>query len=330
MATASPHPLKAHPRTRFRQRMFRVDAHDTLPITLRHERIYILPTQRGLSFICVVMVMLLASMNYGLNLGYALSFIMVGLFASCLLSTYLNLTQLRIQNIFTTDTFAKDPLEFAVTLAEDRNRSRHSIRVAAEGSSDQIDIRSNTSASATLRILDSRRGLFKLGRITISSDFPLGLWRGWGYVHVPVETYVYPAAESPTPELPIQNATAGDKKNIQQDEKEFSQLKPYQPTDTLTSVAWKQVARGSGWYSKEFEPSQTSSSTAIRWRDTSNQSGVEQRLSRMSAWVMTAQAQNAPYSMEMPGTTTKMLSGAEHKQKCLRTLATFSLEKFSD
>jgi len=66
--------------TRVKQRLFRTKPHDSLPLTLQHERIYILPSARGMAFIGVIAIMLLASINYGLNLGYALCFILIGLF----------------------------------------------------------------------------------------------------------------------------------------------------------------------------------------------------------------------------------------------------------
>lgn len=322
MTSTTSIPLPEHPRHRFKQRMLRTNACDTLPVTLRHERIYILPTRRGLAFIAVVMVMLLASMNYGLNLGYALGFMMVGLFASCLLSTYQNLAQLELQSIAATDTFANEQAQFTVTFAENRNRTRHSINLAVEGAADRIDIKANSSNSGTLRLHDCSRGLMKLGRVTISSDFPLGLWRGWGYIHSPISTYVYPRVESPAAELSNQSAITSEKTKKQFGEQEYNQLKRYQKTDSLGSVAWKQVAKGGDWYSKEFEPENTGNNTVIRWQDTPANFTVEQRLSRMCAWIVAAQADNISFGFELPGVTLKSLPGPEHTKHCLRLLST--------
>ena len=315
------------PRRRFKQRLLRVDARDQLPITLRHERIYILPTRRGLAFLGVVMVMLLASMNYGLNLGYALSFIMLGLFASCLLSTYLNLTQLKLQAAAASDTYADNPLLFEISLKEDRRRRRHSINVAANGTSDIIDIAPNSTTTASLRMQDCQRGLLELGRITLSSDFPLGLWRGWGYVHARITAYVYPVPETSAPPVPGSEENAKDAQTNIRGEREYKQLKRYQETDSLSSVAWKQVARGAGWYSKEFEPEYASASTSIRWQDTHGQLTFEQRLSRLCAWVQAAEQNATPYSFELPGVAFSRNQGPTHKKDCLRQLASFKSEQ---
>ena len=46
------------------------------------------------------------------------------------------------------------------------------------------------------------RGRVALGRVTLSSDYPLGLWRGWAYVHFPLAGIVFPAPEVGAPPLP--------------------------------------------------------------------------------------------------------------------------------
>ena len=53
------------------------------------------------------------------------------------------------------------------------------------------------------------RGRQPLGRVTIWSDFPLGLWRGWAYVHFPLTGVVYPAPETPQTEEPSPDDSRG-------------------------------------------------------------------------------------------------------------------------
>lgn len=312
-----------NPRKRFKQRLLRVDPCDTLPLTLKHERIYILPTGRGIAFVFVALVMILASMNYGLNLGYALSFILVGLFASCLLSTYLNLAGLTIQSIVSEDTFAGSPIEYAVAVADHKGKSRYSVTLAASGANDVIDVSSRQHNNAMLRVKTNQRGEHRLGRITISSDFPLGLWRGWGYLHAPSASYVYPSPEKPAAAFPagyIENQKAQAQS---QGEREFQQLKRYQETDPLSAVAWKTVARGGGWYSKEFSSGQVADELRLSLSATASLPGTEPGLSRLCAWILRADAMAIPYSLELHGHTHRAQLGADHKRSCLRQLAKF-------
>lgn len=305
--------------------MLRVDAKDTLPITLRHERIYILPSKRGLAFFGVVTVMLVASMNYGLNLGYALSFILIGLFASCLLATYMNIAQLQMAAVTTTDTFAGDSLEFDITMREKNSRYRHSITVTdASGAKDTNDLKPNTTATANLHLANSQRGVYALGRLTISSDFPLGLWQGWGYVHAKTSGHVYPKAETPASRF-VKQATIDDGPIAHTlNEREFKQLKPYQKTDSPASIAWKAVARGTGWFSKEFESQSSTGELILRWQDTPATLDAEQRLSRLCGWVLEAEKSATDYSLELPDGSIVAGQGHDHYQQCLRQLAKFT------
>lgn len=317
-------PIVQQSKNRLRQRLFRSEANDKLPIIIRHERIYILPTGRGLAFLGVVSIMLLASMNYRLNLGYALSFIMVGLLASTLLSTYLNLVKLTVSSAKAKDTFSGTPLVFEITLTEPGHRARHSVQIATADSQDRVDIQKNGAATALLPLASPERGIYSLGRITLSSDFPLGLWRGWGYVHTESTSYVYPEPE--TPVAPFASSRSGNLTGQKHsEEQEFKELRAYRETDNPSSIAWKTVARGGAWYTKEFEPTNSDScDVEIRWNDIDSSLSQEQRLSRMCAWLVKAEKQSLHYDFQLPDyISTSNQRGVNRQQNCLRQLATF-------
>src|SRR5437762_1050699 len=71
----------SNPVVQFRQRVqrwfqSRQPRTDTLQLTQRN--VYILPTRAGVLFAITVFVLLLASINYQLNLGYVLTFLLAG------------------------------------------------------------------------------------------------------------------------------------------------------------------------------------------------------------------------------------------------------------
>ena len=191
---------------RIAQRIFRSSAKDTLPLTFRHERIYILPSSRGMAFICVIAIMLMASINYSLNLGYALCFILIGLFASCLLATYKNLVKIKFVSVNSRDTFEGNDLTYKIRVSEEAKKHRSSISLTNNDSNTIFDVQSLGIAEAILTVTDTKRGIHALGRLTVSSDFPLGLWRGWGYLHTPVHAHIYPRPESPPADFASYNA----------------------------------------------------------------------------------------------------------------------------
>jgi len=311
-------------KSRFAQRLFRAKAKDTLPVTIFHERIYILPSNRGLAFICVIAIMLMASINYGLNLGYALCFIFIGLFASCLLATYKNLVKIKFAAISTSNTFEGSVLSYKIRISEENKRPRSSVSINNVSATDTFDLKASDFVDAELQIKNAKRGIHKLGRLTLSSDFPLGLWRGWGYLHAPVEAFVYPKPENPVTDFTGFNASGNGSLGTRTGEQEFSDLKAYENTDSPSRVAWKRVARGGGWYSKQLEAESEQREVAIRWQDTPTHLSVEQRLSRMCAWVVRARDENIAYSFELPGLQPiGLANSSEHSEICLAALAAF-------
>ena len=71
---------------RVRQRVWRLAPGDLDRVVLRHSRIFILPTRRGLALMATLATMLLTSMNYALSLGFALTFLAAGMVASVAIS----------------------------------------------------------------------------------------------------------------------------------------------------------------------------------------------------------------------------------------------------
>jgi len=86
---------------RIRQRFFRRAPTDREPVVLRHSRIYILPTRRGLAIIATLTVMLLTSLNYALSLGFVATFLVAGLVAAALLHTFRNLAGIEVKPLAT-------------------------------------------------------------------------------------------------------------------------------------------------------------------------------------------------------------------------------------
>ena len=77
-----------------RQRVWRLAPGDLERVVLRHSRIFILPTRRGMALMATLATMLLTSMNYALSLGFALTFLAGGMVAAGLLATFRNLAGL--------------------------------------------------------------------------------------------------------------------------------------------------------------------------------------------------------------------------------------------
>ena len=306
------------------QRLLRARPRDALPLSISHERIYILPSKRGWVFVLSLLIMLIASMNYVINLGYALCFLLAGLFASSLLATYRNLAGLQIDSIQTANTFADEPVYFGVHLSNRHKRERPGIRITHSGGrSSHVDLAPKSRLEAVLKVPDSQRGRLSLGRLTLSSDYPLGLWHAWCYVHTPCEALIYPAPEHDAPPWPstLVNGRQGRYQQADDGEDEFDQLKPFVPGEPLSRVAWKTAARGQGWYSKHFEPETSARELILRLADTRPAVDTERRLSRLCAWILRAEREQRDYALELPGYHSGSGHGQIHRDAQLEQLA---------
>ncbi|MEE9321263.1 MAG: DUF58 domain-containing protein [Granulosicoccus sp.] len=314
------------------QRIFRTRAEDSLPLAIEHQRIYILPTRRGWAFLLVLLLMLVASVNYALSLGYALCFLLTGLFSATLLHTYRNLAGIELRQIRSGTAYAGEPLGFTLHLFNNSKLARSGLRICARNVDQQHEMEEESSVTAsmdlpaqtmTLTSLDiptTRRGPQVLGRLTLQSDWPLGLWTTWSYVHTPLYGLVFPQPEADAPALPCINAEGVGTRNRDAINGDVAGLREYQVGDPLTAIAWKSAARGLGLHVRTFDDETGPGITRLTLGST-QLSDTEARLSRLAAWILEAEQRNAYYSLELPGIHLPLAQGPVHQDAALGACA---------
>ena len=309
--------------SRTRQRFFRHAPGDGERVLLKHSRIYILPSRRGWTMIGTLAIMLLTSLNYALSLGFAVTFLLAGLVGAALLHAFRNLAGIEIRPLAASETFAGGRIAFTLS-ATGGERTREAIEIVAAGA-DRVTADIPGGQAVILRIERPApvRGKLALGRVTLSSTQPLGLWRAWSYVHFPLSGVVYPEPEPGAPPLPRgahgQDLTAPG----QGEESEFAGLRDYQPGDPPQRVAWKAVARGAGWYTKEFDGAGGGGQVTLDWSMLPRALDVETRLSRLTAWVLAAERSARPFALRVPGGTLPVANDREHRRTALTMLAMY-------
>ena len=95
----------------------------------------------------------------------------------------------------------------------------------------------------------------------------------------------------------------------------------YQTGDPLQRVAWKAVARGAGWYTKQFEGSGGAGVAPLDWRALPAGLPSETRLARLVAWVLAAEHAARPFSLALPGVALPAGQGRDHRRTALTALA---------
>lgn len=294
---------------------------DPVSITLTSGRIYILPTRSGLIFGLVLLTMLVGSLNYSNNMGFALTFFLASMAIVSLYLCHRNLAGLRISLADAEPVHAGQPLRCVLALANDGGRSRHQIAAGPDDrSAERLDLPPGGSGTLVLLGMTHRRGLHPLPPIEISTRFPLGLFRAWAWLNLAREAVVYPRpADEDEPAgaraSPSAEAAAADGQD--QPGEEFSGLRAYLPGESPGRIAWKVLARTGELMARDFRGSATP--VWLDWQHVTG--GPEQRIARLARQVLEADARSERYGLRLPDREVPPGSGAAHRHCCLLALA---------
>lgn len=308
-------------RESYLQRLFRHAPADEDPVILRHRRIYILPTKRGLALLATLGITLLTSLNYSLALGFVVTFLLVGLVSASLVHTYRNLAGIELRPLAAGETFAGGVMPFTLALAGGAT-ARYSVGLTARGCKTvTVDVVPDAALPVALELLTPRRGRIVLGRITLSSSYPMGLWHGWAYVHFPLAGIAFPTPEIAPPPLPAGAEGHDDHSIARGDNADLAGLRSYQPGDPMQRVAWKAVARGAGWHTKQFEGGGGGGPVSLGWEALPATLDSKTRIARLTAWVLAAERAARPFALTAPGIALATGQGREHRRAALTALA---------
>ncbi|MCK6373696.1 MAG: DUF58 domain-containing protein [Zoogloea sp.] len=313
-------------RERLRRWLFRVSGPEPTPIRLGQRRIFVLPTRFGLALGATLMAMLLASINYGLSLGFGLTFLIGSVAWISIHHAFRNLVDLVISPGRSDAVFCGTPARFGVVLHNPTLRPRVSLKIWPTGVPNgdaPFDVPAEASAAPEVAVATHVRGWLQLPRLTLETRHPLGLIRAWSLFQPEQQCLVYPAPEADAPPLPHGDDPRPGQGGRGRGRDDFSGLRHHQPADSPRHVAWKTVARGGPWRTKEFEGA-GSQAVWLDWHHLPPAMGVEARLSRLTRWVMDADASGVDFGLRLPGTHLAPSRGPAHRHACLAALALYS------
>ena len=328
MATGAlglPQPLGAL-RQRVRARMARWvrerQGEDQLPARLERRRLYILPTRGGVAFGTLLLVMLLAGLNYANSLALLLTFLLAAFVLVVMQQCHRNLLGVSVVALEAPAVFAQRPATLLVRLGNPDARAHLALEAQLEGGERvRADLAAAASAQLALSLPPQRRGVVPLERVRISTAHPYALFRAWTWVHAPLELIVYPAPLGALP-MPLQGAARGGARlRAGAGVDEWLGLRPFRDGDSPRQVDWKAYAREAPLLVKEYQ----AAAADLRVFDLARVplAGTEARLSQLARWVVDAEAGGEPYSLVLPQVTVPADRGPQHRHRCLALLARF-------
>ncbi len=297
---------------------------ETGTVVLNQRRIYILPTRQGLGFAGVLVLMLLGDINYNLSLGYALTFLLATAGGMSMLYAFRNMAQLEIKAGHVEPVFAGEQARFLFHFNNPGALDRHQLQLHDDARHRTLfDLSAQRSTSIELALPATQRGWLDSGRLTLHTEFPLGLFHAWTYLHFDAPCLVYPKPAAPHP-LPAMSSQNGNGKTMVKGDEDFSGLRNYVAGDALPRIAWKALAREQGLQVKQFSAQQGHELVLDWWQ--LPDIATERKLELLTRWVLDAEAQSLHYGLRLPHVELPPAQGLAHRAECLRVLALFGLE----
>jgi uncharacterized protein (DUF58 family) len=291
-------------------------------MTLTQRNVYILPTGPGFMLGATLALLLITSINYQLNLGYLLTFLLAG---SALVGMHLSHGTLRglTMNLIAPEAqFAGASAVVGIYIQSQRGSIRHGIGLAVLGSDHWLwtDVPAQGSATVHIAFKPARRGLHRVPSLTAETRFPLGTFRVWTVWRPAAKVLVYPKPEPFAPALPPGQPRADGAATAHLSASgDYDGVRAYRRGDPLKLIVWKKAAKTDELVSRDAQQVQHHE----LWLDQQQcgRSDLEQQLSRLCAWVLLAEQQGLDYGLRLSGTEIEPACGAAHQRRCLEALA---------
>ena len=298
---------------------------DTLLLTQRN--VYILPTRAGWMFGLTLIVLLLASINYQLNLGYVLTFLLAGSGVVSLHLTHATLRGLTLHLKPVTPIFAGEPAVLDLVLTSP-GAARFGIGLKVAGAPDAtltwINVPALGQAHAQVSFVPAARGRHDAPTLGAETRFPLGLFRTWTVWRPAAQWLVYPRPELPAAALPAARAVpGGPSRSRVNDGGEVEGVRAYRRGDPLKLIAWKKAAKALDTGGDLVSRDTSASAHQELWLDwqACGTLAPEERLSRLTAWTLAAHRAGADYGLRLPGVVIAPADGDAQRRQCLEALA---------
>lgn len=298
---------------------------DLAPVVLHSRRIYILPTRAGLVAAALLFLMLLAGLNYNNSLALMLCFMLCGVVLVSMHQCHRMLSGLKLQRAEAEASFAGQRGELLLYFDNTEVRPRSALKIrCAPCPAVQFELPPHQTCCVRASYQAGSRGRQRIDRLELSSSAPLGLFRAWSWLHLPLEALIYPAPIGSRPLPPPGAQPRGAQRAARaRGEEEWAWLRPFQESDPPRSVAWKAYARGAPLLVAHYD----APAGAQRVLDLTLLPEVELEgaLSQLARWVLDCERLGETYTLQLATQTLPGRHGAAQRRACLQALALYGL-----
>jgi len=296
----------------------------------------IYPTRFGLAYLAIVMLVFLLGTNYQNNIILLFSYLLASLFISVMLHSFYNFSQLRFYSDAEQQGFAETTLYFPIQIRV--NKTHYDLNFHFTSGSDNSQIQKVPQCKeggnqVNLAFKTAKRGKHPLGRVTVFSEYSLGIFKSKTVLDFGHYAIIYPKPKTLVSGQ-FQLGSKPDEPSMESYQTtnivgtdDFSELKSFVIGESRARTAWKQLAKGQGHFSKHYQASQGQ----LQWLrlDEMPSNDIEIKLAYLSFLIGELTATNQAFGLALSGGLTDKQgnispnSGANHQQACLTALAMY-------
>jgi len=256
--------------------------------TLLQKDVLVFIYKQGFLYLVLILITFIAGINYGNNLILGFCFLLSAILCISFYLTFKQLHDLKIEIVMPEVGQVNQPSIIRLMLKQQDKTVRY-LRIQSSQQEQMIYV-NQVQQTIELPVLPQQRGLYEFGVIKVYSTYPLGLVRAWTYLYPKQKIWIAPRAHDWQKEHKNQAHDSLD---------EFKELRAFRQGDSYQNVAWKQVARGQGFFIKMFEAQANHQHLEIDYQQIPAL-GHEEKLSFMMGLVEQCEQLGDDYALILP------------------------------
>ena len=311
---------------KFRARRFKSWLDRRVPpaqaIRLTHRNIFIVPTRQGFGFVLILLLVLIAGINYQNALAHALAFLMLGLFLVAMLQTYRNLAGLVLSQTVPIEGFVGQKISVAFQVQSDVGRVYDGLFFywpnlpVAQGFG--VD---HNGTTIFRQSIPAHRGWYEPGRLRLETAYPFGLFRAWSWLDFDCKILSYPKPVPCEGRVSQEDSElkAGRRSSLGADD--VKALRDFQDSDDQRHIHWRASAKLDRLTVKSYESQQSSS----QWLRLAALEALPMadRLGGLAYLIEAASKRGDAFGLDLYGQQLPVASGPGQERKALKRLALF-------
>jgi len=311
---------------KFRTRRFKSWLDRRVPpaqaIRLTHRNIFIVPTRQGFGFVLILLLVLIAGINYQNALAHALAFLMLGLFLVAMLQTYRNLAGLVLSQTVPIEGFVGQKISVAFQVQSDVGRVYDGLFFywpnlpVAQGFG--VD---HNGTTIFRQSIPAHRGWYEPGRLRLETVYPFGLFRAWSWLDFDCKILSYPKPVPCEGRVSQEDSElkAGRRSSLGADD--VKALRDFQDGDDQRHIHWRASAKLDRLTVKSYESQQSSS----QWLRLAALEALPMadRLGGLAYLIEAASKRGDAFGLDLYGQQLPVASGPGQERKALKRLALF-------